>query len=123
MFEMALLAINPAGEATFEARSFNFLTAFSCMEGDPCRCARSSAHTWVTCCEQRLTMKPQTWWRAGVVGAGSTFGHWKDHVTDKQWEGFPYAVASDAFMWPVLVSIGSPMPWQVTPPCGLYWYQ
>jgi len=31
---------------------------------------------------------------AGEVGAGSTFGQWRDHVTGKQWAGFPYAVAT-----------------------------
>jgi len=29
----------------------------------------------------------------GRVGAGSTFGLWRDHVTGQQWQGFPYAVA------------------------------
>ena len=29
---------------------------------------------------------------AGEVGAGSTFGDWRDHVTGERWPGFPYAV-------------------------------
>ena len=32
--------------------------------------------------------------KTGEVGAGSTFGKWRDHVTGQQWEGFPYAVAT-----------------------------
>ena len=37
-----------------------------------------------------LAMDPE-----GRVGAGSTFGQWHDHVTGRQWDGFPYAVARD----------------------------
>ena len=32
--------------------------------------------------------------KTGEVGAGSTFGNWRDHVTGRQWNGFPYAVAT-----------------------------
>ena len=30
----------------------------------------------------------------GQVGAGSTFGNWRDHVTGRRYGGFPYAVAT-----------------------------